>query len=386
MTIYLDITQLDKTRTNTGIQRVIKEFLKRIVTLPLVQFKILSYNTSAMMMEEIDKKEIAPFLQNPTTYIFTTKKRVDIFTQKASEKTIFFDIDSPWVNPLQREKLYPILSQNGFKIVSFIYDMIPILYPQYIKETSVVRFPAYLKAVFEYANLILFDSNSAKNDCIAYKTSQNYPRQIPFETVYLGGDFLVPANPTPKEEIAKLLKKKYILFVGTLEPRKKQNLLLEAFETLAPIYKDLNLIFIGKEGWKVEELVQKIATHPLLHKQLFWLQEIQDDTLTLFYQNAFIVTYLSAYEGYGLPIAESLHFGNITVAFKNSSIYEVGGDFVEYVEPHTKANLIETLTFYYQNKHHYDLRKSTIKYDYKPITWTNSIDEMISKLHQFTSF
>ncbi|ABB45007.1 Glycosyl transferase, group 1 [Sulfurimonas denitrificans DSM 1251] len=382
MTIYLDITQLNKSRANTGIQRVVKEFLKRALeNRENIFYKIISYNADINSMELLQNSEIREFLTDIQNYTFVKKTTIDIFSIKPTEPTILFELDATWNAPLNRALLYPILKENGFLIFNFIYDLTPIILPNFANEITAQNFPTFLNALYQHSDMVFCDSYSAKNDFLHYKESLNITREIKTEVVALGADFFKINTPLENHYIKRLLKKKYILFVGTLEPRKNQENVLDAFEILAKTHPDLNLIFIGKQGWKIEHLIQKIETHKLKDKQLFWLNDIDDNTLSHFYQNAFLVTYLSKYEGYGLPITEALQHANIVITSKNSSMHEVGQDFVHYILHDSTEELIETILFYYNNPTLYNQRRKHIKQNFKTKTW----DMFYETIHPFFS-
>ncbi len=369
MIIYIDITMLDRGRLNTGIQRVVTEFLKRAVGTPAgIDYKIISYNSQLKSMEILDNQEIKIFVDNVKKYQFKNKQALDIETLKVPKNTLFFDMDSVWNAPLKRAALYPKLKHNGFLIFNLLYDLVPVVKPQYAHAQTVSNFKPFLKAIYQHSNLAFFDSLSANNDFIEQKkeTNTNY---IPTRVVGLGSDFIKNKEPLIDQKLNKLTNKKYILFVGTIEPRKSQLSMLNAFDILAEKDPDLNLIFIGKQGWNVDGFIKVLNNHPLKDKRLFWLNNINDQQLNHFYQNAFIVTYLSEYEGYGLPIAESLQLGNITIASKNSSMYEVGRDFADYIEYNTQNELVDIITLYTENNALYTAKKQHIKKHYKTISW-----------------
>ena len=369
MIIYIDITMLDRGRLNTGIQRVVTEFLKRAIATSVgIDYKIISYNSQLKSMELLDNQEIKIFVNNVKKYQFKTKQTLDIETLEVPKNTLFFDIDSAWNAPLKRAGLYPKLKQNGFLIFNLLYDLVPVVNPQYAHAQTVSNFKPFLKAIYQHSDLVFFDSLSANNDFIEQQKLTN-TNHIPTRVVGLGSDFIKNKEPLIDSKLNKLANKKYILFVGTIEPRKSQYSMLKAFNVLAEKDPDLNLVFIGRQGWNVEGFIKTLNSHPLKDKRLFWLNNINDQQLNYFYQNAFIVTYLSEYEGYGLPIAESLQMGNITIASKNSSMYEVGRDFADYIEYGTQNELVDIITLYTENTALYAAKKQHIKKYYKAISW-----------------
>ena len=368
--LYVDITQYINNRLNTGIQRVVKEYLSRQIKQNQTLY-VLFYDINKNTFCQISKQELTLFLDDVSSYEFKNISKIDIFKESQNKK-IFFDIDSIWNSPLKRDEFYKKLKENNFFIYNFIYDLIPILFPHYMYETTITNFKPYIDAIFKYSDFVFFDSYSAMNDFTGIQNKSKQLRQIKKEVIHLGSDFNTSKKLPLLKSLLKyenLLSKKYILFVGTLEPRKNQELMLYAFDELYKNNTDLNLIFIGKIGWNVEKLINKINKHKLINKNIFHLIDIDDKTLSKFYQNAYIVTYLSHYEGYGLPIIESLKYGNITIISKNSSMPEVGGIYADYIEGNSKEQIILIFEKYLKNNKLYIDKKFFIKNNFKASTW-----------------
>lgn len=382
MSIYVDISQFVKTRIMTGIQRVIREFLNRALY-NLNNLKVIYFDMGVNSYIQISNNEVLNFLKDVQNYQMGLKNKIDIFD--TNEKiNIFFDIDSVWNAELRRISLYKKLKENNFKIINFIYDLIPILFPDYLKDETKRNYSTFLDTVYSYSDLVVFDSISAQNDFLMIKDKRDVIRKIETTVVYLGSDFN-SIEIKNKKNYDSLLNKKYILFVGTLEPRKKQDLVLEAYEQIQQQYPNINLVFVGQVGWKVDSFVNILDHHPLKDKSIHHLEQVDDFSLNKFYKNAFIVTYLSKYEGYGLPIAESLQSGNITIVSKNSSIPEVGLDFVEYLEDDSITELQNIIINYLKDDKKYNDRKKYIKENYKVNTWDNFyflVKKELLKQHQ----
>lgn len=370
MTIYIDITQLERGRANTGIQRVVKEFLQRaIYSQEDIHYNILIYSDTQNKMELLTNDEVKLFLKDIKNFKFTQKEIIDLTTLNHNSTAVFFDIDSAWNAPYKRETLYPKLKQNGFLICNFIHDLIPVYFPQLVNDLTCKNYTIFIQEVYKYSDMVLFNSTSSHNDFITYKKKSNISRYISTCVVGLGSNFTKFDFIEPDLKVFEILNKKYILFVGTLEPRKNQTELLDAFDEISSQYKDLHLVFIGKKGWKIDTLIHRLNTHPLKNTRVHWLNNIDDNTLSHFYKNAFLVTYLSKYEGYGLPIAESLSYNNITITSKNSSMYEVGRDLADYIEYNSKSELKDIISLYYTNKPLYDAKKEYIKEHLSTISW-----------------
>ena len=164
MTIYIDITQLEKQRVNTGIQRVVKEFLQRVILNTYsTNFVIMIYNTKIKKMQKLKNKDVKSFLNDIENFEFKNKKIIDIENIK-NKNSIFFDMDSSWNAPYKREKLYPTLKKNGFKIYNLIYDLIPIVVPEFVQDKVVKNYIKYIKTVYKYSDLKKVANQRIKDD------------------------------------------------------------------------------------------------------------------------------------------------------------------------------------------------------------------------------
>jgi hypothetical protein len=125
------------------------------------------------------------------------------------------------------------------------------------------------------------------------------------------------------------------LFVGTIESRKNHRLALEAWRRLLERHDPEvvpDLVCIGRLGWHASEFLDEyIATSGLGGKVSVLSNSVSDGELSEFYAHAEFTLYPSRYEGWGLPVGESIAFGKVPVVSDNSSLREVGGDAAIYV-------------------------------------------------------
>ena len=378
MTLYVDITQFQKGRTNTGIQRVLKEFLNQALNDSTLKCKVIIFDDDLKTTKLIPNQDVKEFLEDIPNYQFQNNVTIDFFKNN-NELKIFFDIDSAWNILYTRDILYKKLKENHFFIFTFLHDVIPILFKDIVHYQTAKNFPIFLQAVYDYSDLVLCNSHSTNKDFLNLKDNFNSTRDIPTRFLSLGNDFYQTNKIRIHDKFNKHFDTKYILFVGTLEPRKNQSAVLEAFESISHKHQEVNLIFIGKKGWMINDVTDKIINHPLFNKRIFWLLDVDDSTLLEFYKNAFLVTYLSKYEGYGLPIAESLKYSNITITSKNSSMYEVGRDFADYVQYNSLNELSGLLSLYLEDSLLYESKKTYIKNNFQATSWLqfyNSLDDI----------
>lgn len=266
--------------------------------------------------------------------------------------------------------LYALKQRVNMKIMLFCYDIIPILMPEHCAPGVPEKFPGYFADVAWCADLVLCISECSRNDLEDYLHTVGAP--IPeLGIVRLGGDIPTSATLPPSTEIANLLGERYILFVSTIEARKNHRVLYQAYKRLLSSGK-LNLpklVFVGMQGWGVDHLICELHEDQQVQPYILRLQNISDSDLNHLYQNCLFTVYPSLYEGWGLPVAESLAYGKFCLASNAASIPEIGGDLVHYLPPQDESAWTEHLEWYFRYPEVVDERQEVIRRDYVPTSW-----------------
>ncbi|HKZ34322.1 MAG TPA: glycosyltransferase family 1 protein, partial [Patescibacteria group bacterium] len=124
----------------------------------------------------------------------------------------------------------------------------------------------------------------------------------------------------------------FLLFVGTIQPRKNVMRLIQAFSKLASDYPSLSLCLVGKKGWLSDD-VYALPTQLGLSDRVKFLGHVKEEDLVALYNGAELLVFPSLFEGFGLPVVEAFACGLPVVTSSTSSLPEVGGDACVYVEP-----------------------------------------------------
>jgi glycosyltransferase involved in cell wall biosynthesis len=132
--------------------------------------------------------------------------------------------------------------------------------------------------------------------------------------------------------------------VGTMEPRKGHAQALTAFEALWADGHALNLVIVGKSGWLVDDLIERIRSHPETGGQLFWLSNASDECLEDLYGRATCLLAASEAEGFGLPLIESARRGLPILARDLRVFREVAGSAAYYFADNSGAGLSDSIT------------------------------------------
>ena len=158
--IWTDVTNLMNVDFLTGIQRVVREIVIRMLRMESIDLKLLCYD---------ETENCYRLLDNDIFYGYFAGKNGDkkeIMTKTAVQFTdipsgsVFFDIDSVWNSRLKRSWLFPLLKQKGVKIVTQVYDIIPITHPQFAHENTCMNFMVYIGANIEYADLLIVSAQA----------------------------------------------------------------------------------------------------------------------------------------------------------------------------------------------------------------------------------
>lgn len=376
--ICIDITEMLKVDYISGIQRVVKEVTLRWIAKG-VDLTLLKYDSGKKWFWVVDLRKYYDYYSGQSkskNLLSKTKMKISEF----GRNHIFFDMDSVWMNPLKRSYLLPILKMQGTKIAVHIYDAIPVTEPFYCHEFTTVCFMEYLGAQLKYADLIICNAQ-ATVDSLEKIIEETEVKHINTRVVKLGSDLTKHTYDSGiGDRIKEIVQKgKYVLMVGTLEPRKNHKFVLKAFEE--KLFEDeLNLVFAGRMGWNIEAFAAYIRQHEKLDQQLFFVEGAADEEISFLYQNALAVAFPSYNEGFGLPIVEAIHHGALVLAADIPVLREVGGEYCKYFSLERDSEFIELVENYNFNIAEWKKDKETLK-RYQIYSWEECAADILNSLY-----
>ncbi len=206
-------------------------------------------------------------------------------------------------------------------LVSTIHDLAMLRYPETANAYVLQMNQASWKHLKKEAKAIIAVSHSTKKDIV--ELLQIEPSRVHVVHEALPEEARLSLTTVRRNELLAKLgvnKKPYLLFVGTLEPRKNVPRLIRAWE---PLKKNFDLVLAGNAGW---ETIKRQAGLHLFHS-------FTQEELVALYQGSAAVTYPSLYEGFGLPILEGFYHHVPVVTSDNSGMAEVAGDAAILVDP-----------------------------------------------------
>ncbi|MFT5193857.1 MAG: glycosyltransferase involved in cell wall biosynthesis [Cellvibrionaceae bacterium] len=225
-----------------------------------------------------------------------------------------------------------------------VHDLNFIHFPQFLTADSLRYYKGQISSAVKQSDHISADSHHTRQDLIDLL---NVPAEK-ITTVHLSVNPLYQKHYSAakvNQTLAELnLPKGFILAVGTLEPRKNLEMLVEAYSILNQDHAiDIPLVLVGKKGWLVDGLFQKILSSGL-SKQVIHLEGVFDEKLAHLYHAAGVLVTPSHYEGFGLPALEALNCGCPIIVSNQGSLPEIAGDAGKMLPPNSPAEWATAIT------------------------------------------
>lgn len=260
-----------------------------------------------------------------------------LFFGKKSELTHFFNyIIPPFV--------------HGKKVVT-IHDMVVKAYPETVRFRTKHLLNTGMKKSMKRADVIITDSEFSKSEIEKYFPQYSHKVQV----VYCGvnSDKFYPVEDNSViEKVKKSLdiEGEYFLYLGTIEPRKNLERLIEAYSLL--LKKDENvprLVMAGGKGWLNSNIYQKVVELKL-EKYVQFTKYIPDEDLCPLINGATAFVFPSIYEGFGMPPLEAMACGVPVVCSKEASLPEVVGDCAVMIDAYDPQSIADGMYRIYSDK------------------------------------
>jgi glycosyltransferase involved in cell wall biosynthesis len=334
--LLIDVSAIAKTDAKTGIQRVVRNLYQQLLLAPPEGYQVCPVMAT--------RKQ---FYRHIPTNFLQTQSATPTKPIQIQAGDIFLGLDlSAHLIPHHLPELWTWKKQ-GVRMTFVIYDLFPVLHPQWFNPKATQNFHKWLRALAWLADGAVGISRTVQTDFTHWMQRYGLSESdIPCAVIPLGAELdAIPGkdqtspifNPTSADASP------YILMVGTLEPRKGYDEALAAFEALWATGNVTRLIIVGKQGWKIEPLIQRLQNHTELGKRLIWLNQVDDKLLRLLYQQCQGVLMASKGEGYGLPLIEAMRFNKPVLARDIPVFRDIAQDNISYFNEQAQTCLEQIL-------------------------------------------
>lgn len=268
-------------------------------------------------------------------------------------------------------------NKQGVYTAIYFYDLLPVTHPEFFDSNLANTFRQSLFQTLLLLDFALCISKFTTRELQRF-IAENGLRPMPAQAVTLAHAFkdVLPVGVEDADDkpwpsaIAALRNRSFVLCICTIEIRKNHRYLFDAWKALIADGEEMpDLVLVGRPGWRVNDLMAQLDTTRYLHGRIHVVHDLSDAELATLYRHCSFTVFPSFAEGWGLPIGESLSYGKLCIASNTTSMPEVGGDLVEYIDPMNLRSGIETLRRVVRDPKWVAEREAAIRDSFQPKLW-----------------
>jgi glycosyltransferase involved in cell wall biosynthesis len=341
--LMLDISELCQRDAATGVQRVVRSYLKALLQTPPTGFRVVPVYAT--------REEGYRYARRFTQRLLgiNSQHLTDDHVQW-QQGDIFFGLDMQHHVQLAHTAFYRQLRLKGVTVKFLVHDLLPIQLADLFNDPKAKELHEQWLATIASTDGAICVSKATAEAYEAWLTDKAILRSPNFQITWVhnGGDIVdsLPSQglPTNTQILLEAIRSRpSFLCVSTLEPRKGQQQIVDAIQLLWKEGFDVNLVLVGQQGWKIDLLAETIRNHPEKDHRLFWLQGISDEYLEQVYAASSCLIAASLNEGFGLPLIEAARHGTPIIARDIPVFREVAGENAFYFTGDTPLGLANSL-------------------------------------------
>lgn len=297
--LIVDVTATTLADHKTGIQRVVRNICREIKSAE-------SANGS---------KTVLGFCDDDSGWFEVDDDNLSIPAKTGSRllpnrNTTLLMLDSSWEKFQIHRKFMQACRIRGGKVVSVLYDFVPLHYSAFCDPGMPGIFSRWFESALLNSTGVVCISKAVADELLLWLEGVKYPNRLHVGYWQLGADFASRSHSPP---VGNGVRPNFLM-VGTLEPRKGHTVALDAFDQLWGSGVDVELTIVGKKGWRIDHIVNRIREHNEYGKRLHWHENATDAELIAHYARGDALIAASYAEGFGLPIVEAGQFGKPVIA------------------------------------------------------------------------
>jgi glycosyltransferase involved in cell wall biosynthesis len=279
---------------------------------------------------------------------------------------------------------------RGVRVAVLVHDIIPLRRPEWCGTPHVNAFRAWIESVLPLCDTIFSNSHATAEEVLDYALLRDLTLRDTIHPIPIGTGF-APCFPAPAEtaEFPRLpAPGSYALFVSTIDVRKNHALLFRVWQKLLeelPVDKVPTLVFAGRVGGMVEDLMQQLRNTNFLNGKIVLVEHPYDDELAALYRGCRFTLYPSLYEGWGLPVTESLAHGKPCVISNCTSLPEAGGSLARYFDPENVADALRVIRAIVEDEDGLAAWEAKVVREFRPVSWKDSAREVMRHLQPPTA-
>jgi alpha-1,2-rhamnosyltransferase len=407
MLLYVEVTHTVRSEMLTGIPRVVKNVVKNLIEIGVEQqitvVPIVFHRGSFVVAraESVIRSKRPPLERrqrwSKREAVRVLKKWGSLCLEKLRRKTtvsrlvraapeelhVLLLLDASW--PYDIWPAVDSLREDGVRVISVIYDLIPVTHSATVVESLVRSFGRWLTHQARISDGVICISKTMANAVQEHLSKlvrlSGGDRAIPVLSFYLGAELEESAGGEAVQKKVLALRRvesAMFLMVGTIEPRKNHRDVFEAFKRLWADEVDARLIIVGREQWKSEELLAEMSRHGEMERRLVLIRNASDEDVKWLYENSTALIMASEVEGFGLPIVEARWAGLPVICSDIPVFREIAGPEVRAFRVGDVDDLVRVIGAQL---------KSEVKRTHGEgqwITWRESAEQLVEAIRALT--
>ena len=215
-----------------------------------------------------------------------------------------------------------------------IHDLTFLLTPEFHRAENIAHHSLTIESDIRSSDLLICVSRHTSEDLALYLQVPRHKMMVAYNGADQAPDMAVMDDVEP-----------FVLVLGTVEPRKNIGLILRTLKARPDFLDMWRFVFVGVDGWgaSFEAMLTEAELEGFDGGRILRLGYVSDAAKQALLRSAKLLLYPSLYEGFGLPVLEAMQAGCPTIASRSSSLVEVGGDLVRYVDPYSTVDLVSAL-------------------------------------------
>ncbi|MFT8244187.1 glycosyltransferase [Roseomonas sp. BN140053] len=368
--------------TLSGIQRVMVNVIEQILSLPASEAAAYRFviGSAEQPLRVVDPAALLRVIRYATAPAMVHARLRELVAEAEAEAgacavqpaagQTYFALGAFWVTPDFFPR-YVAMKTAGVRIGAYLYDLIPVNHREFCDTLLSRRFGLALGETLLCLDFVLTISEHTAREMRVLLDQSGLP-DLPVRAVPLAHALQLPRPGAPRwtPAIEALRNTRFVLTVSTIEVRKNHTYLFRAWREMLRNGEEVpELVIVGRPGWRVDDLMAQLRDTDFLDGHIHLLHDLTDDELATLYRSCLFTVFPSFTEGWGLPVGESLSYGTPCVASRAASIPEVGGELVDYVDPHDLGDGLRVIRALLHDKDALQARRDAIASAFRPRDW-----------------
>jgi glycosyltransferase involved in cell wall biosynthesis len=274
-------------------------------------------------------------------------------------------------------------ARYGIRFALLVHDLIPARRPEWADRRLAQDFGIWYRSMVPRCDMLFTYSRATAQDLVGWAAKEGLALRGAIWPVPVGSRFgVAPEGPSGRGR--KLPEPgSYVLYVSTIEVRKNHAILVRVWRALIDQWGEgrvPTLVFAGGVGWLVQDLMRQLVNTDWLGGKVIVIEAPDDAELAALYRGCMFTVFPSLYEGWGLPVTESMAFGKPCVVANTTSLPEAGGDLARYFDPENLRDALAVIGAVIADPAGLAAWEARVRAEFRPVDWSETARAVVAGL------